>query len=65
LTAQSIINKHVDYTVSGLPVVSTQENEEFKKLIEAYQMGFSCIKNECTDLVKKDKVSLRGRFFSE
>lgn len=31
--AQSIINKHGDYAASGLPVVNTQECEEYRNLV--------------------------------
>ncbi len=51
--AQSIINKHGDYAASGLPVVSTQENEEYRKLIEEYHMGFNCKNNDPDDLADK------------
>lgn len=40
--AQSIINKHSDYAASGLPVVSTQENYEYRNLIDNYTCGFNC-----------------------
>lgn len=40
--AQSIINKHGDYAMAGLPVVSTQESEEYRKLLEAYKCGINC-----------------------
>lgn len=53
MAAQSIINKHADYAASGLPVVSTQESEEYKKLIEQYQMGFNCRNNDSDDLAEK------------
>lgn len=55
MAAQSIINKHADYVASGLPIVSTQENEEFRKLIEEYQMGFNCRNNDSEDLAEKIK----------
>jgi hypothetical protein len=32
--AQSIINKHGDYASAGLPVINTQENEEYRNLVE-------------------------------
>ena len=51
--AQSIINKHGDYASSGLPVVSTQENEEYRNLVEEYQMGFNCNNNDPEDLADK------------
>lgn len=53
--AQSIINKHADYVASGLPIVSTQENEEFQKLVDEYQMGFNCKNNDSADLAEKIK----------
>lgn len=40
--AQSIINKHGDYAMAGLPVVSTQESPEYRRLIEEYGCGISC-----------------------
>ncbi len=40
--AQSIINKHADYVASGIPIVSTQLNNEFRNLIENYDMGYNC-----------------------
>ena len=55
MAAQSIINKHADYAASGLPVVSTQENTEYRNLIEKYQMGFNCNNNDAADLAEKIK----------
>ncbi len=54
--AQSIINKHADYAAAGLPVVSTQENEEYQQLVESYQMGFNCKNNDSYDLADKIKL---------
>lgn len=51
--AQSIINKHGDYAASGLPVVSTQENKEYRDLIEDYYMGFNCRNGDAIDLAEK------------
>ncbi|NLV35135.1 MAG: glycosyltransferase family 4 protein, partial [Clostridiaceae bacterium] len=51
--AQSITNKHGDYASSGLPVVSTQENEEYRNLVEEYHMGFNCHNNDAADLAEK------------
>lgn len=45
---QSIINKHMDYAMAGLPIVSTQECEEYRKLVESYRMGINC---KCGDPV--------------
>lgn len=41
----SVINKHGDYAMAGLPVISTQEKGEYSKLLESYQCGIHC-KNE-------------------
>ena len=54
--AQSIINKHADYAASGLPVISTQECNEYRRLIETYQMGFNCQNNDAKDLAEKIKT---------
>lgn len=40
--AQSIINKHADYAIAGLPVISTQENEEYRNLLVEYNCGINC-----------------------
>lgn len=39
---QSITNKVGDYALSGLPVISTQENPEYRQLVEEYQCGINC-----------------------
>ena len=44
--AQSIINKHGDYAASGLPVINTQQNSEYKELITKYNCGINC---ECSN----------------
>lgn len=51
--AQSIINKHADYVASGLPVVNTQECEEYRSLVENYNMGLNCKNNDAVDLAEK------------
>lgn len=53
LAAQSIINKHADYAFSGLPVVSTQESEEYRQLVNEYEMGFNCNNGDAKDLAEK------------
>ncbi len=40
--AQSITNKVGDYALSGLPVISTQENAEYRSLLEEYDCGINC-----------------------
>ncbi len=45
--AQSIINKHADYAMAGLPVVNTQECPEYRELISQYACGINC---ECENV---------------
>lgn len=40
--AASIINKVGDYAAAALPVINTQECQEYRTLVEDYQMGISC-----------------------
>lgn len=40
-SAATIINKHADYAASGLPVLNTQECEEYRNLVDEYKMGFN------------------------
>lgn len=51
--AQSIINKHGDYAASGLPVVSTQECEEYRNLVSSYNMGYNCNNDDANDVADK------------
>ena len=51
--AQSIINKHADYAASGLPIINTQENKEYRNLITTYNMGFNCENNDPDDMAEK------------
>ena len=48
--AQSIINKHGDYAMAGLPVVSTQESSEYRQLLEEYRCGINCNVNSAEDV---------------
>lgn len=54
--AQSIINKVGDYAAAGLPVVSTQECEEYRKLVDECKIGFNCENNNAKDLAEKIKI---------
>ena len=38
----SIINKHADYAAVGKPVINTQNSNEYRNLIDTYNMGFNC-----------------------
>ena len=51
--AQSIINKVGDYAAAGLAVISTQENEEYRNIVEQYDIGFNCKNGDSDDMAKK------------
>jgi glycosyltransferase involved in cell wall biosynthesis len=51
--AQSITNKVGDYAAAGLPVINTQENSEYRKLIDRYKAGFNCINDDAADVATK------------
>ena len=52
----SIINKHGDYAASGLPVINTQDSEEYRSLIDEYKMGVNCANGNPTELAEKIKL---------
>lgn len=63
--AASIINKHADYAACGLPTVSTQENSEYRELINKYHMGFNCNNNDVDDLSEKIKILVNDKKLRE
>lgn len=52
----TIINKHGDYAACGLPVLNTQDNDEYKRLVDRYEMGFNCKNGDYKDLAAKLKM---------
>jgi glycosyltransferase involved in cell wall biosynthesis len=50
--AQTIINKHADYVAAGLPILNTQECQEFKDLLIEYKAGINCENNNAMDLAE-------------
>lgn len=38
----SIINKVSDYAVAAIPVINTQNSEEYRNLLESYKAGINC-----------------------
>ena len=51
-SAASIINKVGDYALSGLPVINTQECQEYRALVEEYNCGINCKCGDSTDVAK-------------
>lgn len=52
-SAASIINKHGDYAASGLPVVNSQDSQEYRDLIVQYHMGLNCKNEDSDDMAEK------------
>lgn len=52
-SAGSIINKVGDYAAAGLPVLNTQESEEYRRLIVDYNAGLNCKNSDPHDLAEK------------
>lgn len=57
----SIINKHGDYAASGLPVINTQDSEEYCKLVEDYQMGLNSVNKDAADLADKIQMLMDNK----
>ena len=57
-SAGSIINKHGDYAAAGIPVVNTQESEEYRALVEEYGMGFNAENENAGDMADKIEILL-------
>lgn len=65
-SAGSIINKVGDYAMAGLPVINTQENVEYRELVEKYQIGYNCnngnlneISEKIEYLIKNEKIRIQ------
>jgi len=59
--AQSIINKVGDYAAAGLPVLNTQENKEYRDLVEYNHLGYNCINDDVKDIAEKLKLLLNKK----
>lgn len=51
-SAGSIINKVGDYAAAGLPVINTQECQEYRDLITSYNAGINCENGNPVDLAE-------------
>lgn len=60
-SAGSIINKHADYAASGIPVVNSQESEEYRNLITKYNMGLNCNNSDPFDMAEKIEILLNNK----
>ena len=64
-SAASIINKVGDYAAAGLPIINTQESEEYRRLVEEYDIGFNCKNNNPEDIAKKIKILVDNKELRE
>lgn len=59
--AQSIINKVGDYAAAGLPVINTQENLEYRNLVEKYNIGYNCENSNKQDIANKIEILIKDK----
>lgn len=52
-SAGSIINKVGDYAAAGLPIINTQECQEYRELVEKYNIGFNCKNGDIQEIKEK------------
>lgn len=62
-SAGSIINKVGDYAGVGLPIINTQENKEYRDLVEKYNIGFNLSNNNVDEIIEKIKVLINDEAF--
>lgn len=58
--AQSIINKHADYAAAGLPVVNSQECQEYRDLVEKFDIGLNVENSNPDDMANKIELLLKN-----
>lgn len=74
--AQSVINKHMDYAMAGLPVINTQQSKEYRALLDKYGCGVNCecesaddvaaaITELCSDPQKAGELGKNSRTMGE
>jgi len=51
--AQSIINKHADYAAAGIPVVNTQDFQDYRTMVENNNIGLNARNNDSKDMAEK------------
>lgn len=55
-TASSVVNKVGDYAAIGLPVINTQDNKEYRGLVESYNIGLNTNPGDAKDIADKIKT---------
>ena len=64
-SSASIINKVGDYAAAGLPVINTQPDKEYRKILEEYQAGFNCKNGDVQDIAEKIEVLYKDKELRE
>lgn len=64
-SAGSIINKVGDYAAAGLPVINTQDSEEYIQLVEKYNIGYNCNSNETEQITEKIEYLISNKELRE
>lgn len=76
-TFNSVVNKVGDYAAAGIPVINTQDNLEYRNLVEEYDVGFNTIPESAEDMadkiirlysaneIRRDKGNNNRRLFEE
>lgn len=57
----SIINKVGDYAAAGIPVINTQNSDEYRKLLEEYKAGVNCKNADVEDIANKLEILINDR----
>ena len=60
-SVSTIINKVCDYAASGLPVINTQNCEEYKNLINKYRAGFNCKNGDVKEIAEKLEILIGNK----
>ena len=51
-SVSSIINKVSDYAMAGVPVINTQNSDEYRKMLEDYNCGINCENGNVNSIAK-------------
>lgn len=61
LSVASIINKVGDYAAAGIPVINTQNSQEYRNLIDSYFAGFNCENGNAYDIADKIEELIKNK----
>ncbi len=64
-SAASIINKVGDYAMSGLPVINSQECQEYRDLIEEFKCGVNVRCGDAEDMAKAIEILAKDKALRE